>query len=221
MGQPVYLSDLCNPSRYSKEEAIRLAKHLATNDRSFHLNVGKMLQEENRRDKLNFEAITRILDILDVAAPSCVLISLVMPLFRNGDSRLQSKCATFLARHEQSLTWARKLLSTGDARVRANVVEGLWGSKSPEAKEFFLTAANDWHHRVVGNAIYGLHLQNPDETIPLIRRMVEHQNPAFRRAAAWLIRKIRTAELRAVLRPLLLDRDAGVKQAAFNTLANI
>src|ERR1700730_17182126 len=111
MSQPVYLSDLLNPERQTTEAAIRLAKILAATDPRFHLNLGAMLQDECQGSKLNFQAITRILDILDAVVPSCVLLSLVRPVFRNGDLHLQSKCALLLGHHEHNLAWARKLLT--------------------------------------------------------------------------------------------------------------
>jgi len=122
-----------------------------------------------------------------------------------------------LARQERDLKWAEKLLEHHDPRFRANVIEGLWlGAQG--LRELFLRASKDPHHRVAANAVYGLHLMGDPCVSRLLEDMKSSQNPRFRRAAAWLIRKIGKAHLRPMLKPLIRDENAAVRGAALRTL---
>lgn len=139
-------------------------------------------------------------------------------MLRNGDECLQSQFVRILACQETDLKWAEKLLKHYDPRFRANVIEGLWHTGQPGLRDLFLRAAKDTHHRVAANAVYGLYLIEDPCVSDLLEQMKGHRNPRFRRAAAWLIRKIGKAQLRSMLKPLIRDENAVVRGAAFQTL---
>jgi len=139
-------------------------------------------------------------------------------ILRDSEESLRSQCVRMLVLQEQHLKWAGNLLEHYDPRRRANVIEDLWLNVQPGLRELFLTATRDPHHRVAANAVYGLHLMGDPRVSDLLEQMKGNRNPRFRRAAAWLIRKIGHARLRPMLKPLIRDEDAVVRGAAFQTL---
>jgi HEAT repeat protein len=145
------------------------------------------------------------------------LFSVLSPL-RDGGECLLSQAIRLLADQEKDLKWAEKLLQHYDPRFRANVIEGLWESGQTGLRELFLRAARDTHHRVAANAVYGLYLMDDPCVAGLLEDMKVSRNPRFRRAAAWVIRKMGKAHLRTMLKPLIRDENALVRGAAFQTL---
>lgn len=163
--------------------------------------------------------IGRMLEVLDASSPGSLFFSALRPVLRDCDARVQSKCFLMLARRETDLAWAEKLLEHGEARVRANIVEGLWENKAPGVLTLLLLASKDTNHRVVANSAYGLRLFGAPEFLSTMEQMQASENPLFRRASAWVIRKVGQPDLCTLLKPLVRDPDSAVRRAAFETLA--
>jgi hypothetical protein len=212
------IQQVCDPVRFSLEDALASAQAWARRSPSLYLEVAVFLHEQCAVDDPDLEAIGRILHVIVELTPPCALVVVLRPILRECGPRLRSKCVLVLAHHEQNLAWAEKLMTDEDARVRASVVEGLWGFKSPEIAGLFSRAMTDSHHRVVANAVYGLHLVDGTKSRSLIEEMASNPGPAFRSAAAWVIRKTGSVELRGLLKPLLVDTDPVVRHAGFQAL---
>jgi hypothetical protein len=215
------VQEVCDPVRYSREEARGIAKDWARRSPLFYLEVVRFLQQLCANDQPDLDAVTRTLDVIISSTPACALLVVLRPILRECGARVRSKCVLVLAQHERNLSWAEKLMADDDGRIRASVVEGLWGHKSPEIEKLFSRAIGDKHHRVAANAAYGLYLLDATKSISLIERLVANQSPAFRSAAAWVIRKTGASELRGLLRPLLVDSDPAVRTAGFKALMTL
>jgi hypothetical protein len=213
------LAKLCDPSRLTKEAALNAARHSAASEDDLHLQVGRLLKEQCYSSRPNFAVISRALEILDVVAPGCVFSSVLRPVLRNCDPQVLSKCALMIAKREDNLDWAERFLGHEDPRLRANIVEGLWENRGPAVHRLYIRAARDFHHRVVGNAAYGLHLIAAPEFLPVLESMQQNPKPMFRSAASWVIRKIGDPEMRSLLKPLIQDENTDVRRGAFRTLA--
>jgi hypothetical protein len=210
------LAELCDPEVHSLEEAGRLARGLADGGQLRHAELAQLLRAQCTAAFPNLALVERALRVAHAAVPASMLIFLLKPILRDSDPRVQSKCYLLLARHEELfIAWAERLFCDDEARIRANVIEGLWGSNWPKAEGLFARAIQDSHHRVVGNGVYGLYLLRGVRTvIPAIQQLQAAQSPAFRCVAAWLVGKIALEEVRYLLAPLLKDRDRVVKQSA-------
>ena len=125
-------------------------------------------------------------------------------LLRNGSATIASKAALMFGRRVSNPLWVERQMAMADARMRANVIEALWGVKSPEAEKSLRAALYDSHHRVVGNALVGLHQLGDREVPGRLMEMAAHADPHFRAAAAWAMG--RTGD-RSYIEPLraLLD----------------
>ena len=78
-----------------------------------------------------------------------------------------------------------RLVRDEDARVRANFMEGLWNfAASDHCRRLFRQALEDSNHRVVGNALVGLHRLGETHTvIAHLSKMARRPEVLFRAAA--------------------------------------
>jgi HEAT repeat protein len=112
----------------------------------------------------------------------------------------------------------QRLLADTDPRVRANTLEALWHMTNPEIEAIFSRALSDSNHRAVANAAYGLYLIDKEKYFPKVTGLIEHQLSGYRAAGAWLLGKIGDPRNLPMLRPLLLEKSADARGAAFRTL---
>lgn len=114
--------------------------------------------------------------------------------------------------------WVRGQLESPDPRLRADIVEPLWGLHTPPARECMREALQDENNRVAGNALMGLHLLQEPNTARLVEQMLSDARLKFRRTAAWLMEVSPTRFLDHLLRAAA-DEDPGVRQTAAAALA--
>src|SRR5581483_10555266 len=115
-----------------------------------------------------------------------VPIAQIVQLFRIADPALRSRAARLVGRYISYGAFLQKRLQEEDHRVRANVIESLWGIDAPEVRAALRKAALDPHHRVRTNALIGLYRLG--ETKDVAARLIEqsrHNLQSYRVAAAW------------------------------------
>jgi hypothetical protein len=78
------------------------------------------------------EIVLRLLDILHVISPGPRLIG---HLAHHPDERVASKAAMKIGHRLRNRNWVYVQLEPPDPRIRANVVEGLWGVHTPAARK--------------------------------------------------------------------------------------
>jgi HEAT repeat protein len=168
-----------------------------------------------------WENLTRPAQVDSEAGLRAALSAEVVPLLRHDDPRVRSRAAVLLGRRLRSAHWAERYLVDRDARVRANVVESLWGLDLPGARQILSAATRDRANRVAGNALYGFYLLEPDEAEPAIRDMAAHADPSRRTTAAWIMGQ--TGDLRFKDELLRLSRDPqpAVRKVALRALLRV
>jgi len=163
----------------------------------------------------------RALDVVSALPPNRHVLLTLAKLLRHPDPHVRSKAALLYARASRNPDWVRKMLAEGDARVRANAVEGLWEVNSPLAAALFREAALDTDPHVAANALIGLdHCGERDAVNDILDTMLHSKVPAMRGAAAFVIGHIEDST-RATLEKLLRDRDAAVRGEALRSLIRI
>jgi HEAT repeat protein len=113
---------------------------------------------------------------------------------------------------------ARQLKST-DARVRANAIEALWHSGTAEVEAIFRSALLDEHHRVVINAVIGLHFLGDASACSKLLAYTTHPNEMYRLAAVWALGYLAHPEAILALQAVAdSDISQSVRDKALNAL---
>jgi hypothetical protein len=180
-----YFEMLLDPEFLSIEAAQRAAELLRGPDFGFFLNFTQLTKE--RRFKNEHVPISRALSLLDGLTDYNVLYFWLRGLAGHADERIRSKAVKAMCKLRPNMMLILSHLKSTDARVRANAVEALWGLRTADAINIFRWAVSDSHHRVVVNALIGLHYS--DETnetaFQKLLELATHPSEMFRAAVAW------------------------------------
>lgn len=156
----------------------------------------------------------RLLAVLGELSPGPRLALLLDHLANHPDPRVATKAALALGRRAHGREWAERFLQADDLRVRANAVEALWGRRAPWARALLWRAAAQENNRVVGNAVYGLHLLGETAAAGMAQHMLGDARPQFRFTAAWVMGKMGNPEFQNALLLALGDADSRVRHSA-------
>jgi HEAT repeat protein len=156
----------------------------------------------------------RIAPITDNGA----LLLWVKKLSQHNDDRIRSRAVKLLCEIRPNKAQIERQMLDENARVRANAIEVLWHSKTVEARELFKAALADTNHRVVGNALIGLHLQGAPEALSKMAELCESQQVAVRRAMAWCLGFLQDERGIPLLQTLSKDPAPVVRNRALRSL---
>lgn len=216
---------LADPSAMSLREAVALARWIAQSDPMLDSRLAKWLLrgQGGRPDPEAAEParILRILDILDAISSSQRTIPNLVQLLRHHHPRVRSKAALLAGKSLKSGQWAQQWLTESDPRIRANVIESLWGVEGPGVVEAFKSALRDPHNRVVGNALVGLYLLGDPTASELLLEMARHRSPSFRATAAWAMGFLGDPQFLPMLGHMLKDPEPLVRRNVLRALARI
>ena len=214
-----FLLELVRPDRMSRQELAELCRKWMTTDGQLDVRLARLTPGRGASgDSLPTETVVRILDVLDDTSQGPRLILLLNHLTRHEDRRIASKAALLVGRRLRSRDWVSRQLESADARLRANVVEGLWGESSPSVQSQLWASLKDKNNRVVGNALIGLHHLGEPAVKEFVKRMIEDLRPPFRWTAAWVMGKIGSPEFIEDLERALQDKEPHVRSAAEQAL---
>jgi HEAT repeat protein len=213
---PALFEEIADPWKYTVPEAVGLARRLLEVEPSLDIKLALEIP------RLRTEWAERALLILDEISEGRRIVPFVSHLASHRDVRISSKIALVVGKRTHELEWAkRQLEEVVDPRVRANVIEGLWGISTAEARQLFRDRLTDRHHRVVGNSLIGLHLASDIDMKDAVLKAAENSNPAFRTMAAWVMGRIGDETYKQRLSQLLRDDDPAVRSAALRSLRKI
>jgi HEAT repeats len=221
--QESLLERVTNPSQ-SCARAIRLFKGLMTADPTLDFKLGRMLpgrDGETGEHLLSGKHAARAIEILDQASPGQRLMSVIGHLPNCADSHISSKAALFVGHRVNNPAWLAKQLDRKDPRIRANVVESTWGTKSEVAVRILEECVLDSSNRVAGNALIGLHMAGCSDTVDKALEMSRSTDPGRRSTAAWAMGKMGSAKFLSRMTELLRDENPKVRSTAVRSLAEI
>ena len=115
---------LCNPS-LSMDDSVRIARTLGQYDPPFDVRFAKRLLDDDLTTEAERQRGLAILDKLGS-------VGRMIPIwfsFRSPDSQVRSKTALMFGETLPSHGITERLMRDGDARVRANFIEGLWNCR--------------------------------------------------------------------------------------------
>ncbi len=216
---------LADPAAMGLREAVSLAQWIARSEPLLDSRLARwLLRGQGSRpdpEAADPARILRILDILGVISESQRTIPAFVQLLRHPHPRVRSKAALLAGRSLKSGQWAQQWLTEGDPRVRANIIESLWGIEGPGVVEAFKIALRDPHNRVVGNALVGLYMMGDPTAAELLIEMARHRSPSFRATAAWAMGFLEDPRFLPVLSHMLKDPEPLVRRNVLRALARI
>lgn len=208
--------DICHPNRCPAPEALAAARRMAASESAFDSLLAETLGRELIASaKVDLPVVERLLELLAEVAPPSRLFPALRSALSHADPHVRSKAALLLGRKVENAELLMQLATDGDPRVRANTVQALWGRKDPTSRQLFERALEDLHHRGAANAAYGLFLIDPAGHPDRLARFIRHPHPRFRRAGAWILRKIGDPHNLNLLQALMSDKNAEVRNSAF------
>lgn len=212
-----YLHSLLDPEILSTESAKRIAGFFRKTDPQFFARLSRFAF--NTEPCLSPSFLSRAMAILDDLSKDDPIVPWLRDLTQHPDERVRSKAVKTLCRLRPDKSLIEMHLQSENARVRANAVEALWHISSREVVSVFETALTDSHHRVVANALIGLHYKKESSALDQIIQFTEHSSPMFRLAMVWALGLL--ADYRAIptLKRLLEDSCPAVSEKAKRVLA--
>jgi len=222
LGCPQFLIELTRKERFSLTKLVQLCRDFASIDTRLDIRLANLLP--GRRDDpygLGADVVARILDVLNEITVGPRLILPLSHLTAHPNRGVAEKATLLIGRRIHNFRWSERHLESGGPEVRAGVVEGLWGSDTREARLTMRKCLQDASERVVGNAVFGLHLLHEADSVELVERMLGDERPAFRATAAHLAGQIDTPEVDALLRRAKNDVEACVRLAAKQAMVQL
>ena len=209
---------LCDPEA-SLDGVVSVARVLMQYEPRFDALFAKSLLDE---DQMTEDSRQRGLAVLAKLDGGGRLIPILMQFLRDPEIRIRSKAAMVFGQIMPTQGIMERLMRDPDARVRANFIEGLWKRTVSDCRPMFRQALEDSHHRVVGNALVGLHrLGEARDVVKHLGKMVRRPEPLFRGAAAWVMGQTGETRYIEVLRVLARDGDPMVRRSAYRSLRQI
>ena len=211
-----YLNILLDPDFLSLEEAQRVSLVMREADSGFFLKFEGLTNATDAVQDLR--RIERALHLFGETGTSNVLFPWLRSLANHPDQRIRSKAVKSFCALRPNPALVEKQLKSEDARVRANAIEALWGLPGLDGIPIFREALNDPSHRVVVNALVGLHFHHPEEALEKLMKLCSHSVPLFRAAAAWGLGRIADRRAIPALKILTEDGSAVVRERASKVL---
>ena len=209
---------LCDPAA-SLESSVCIAKAVMQHEPSFDARFARSLLDD---DQMTEAARQRGLAVMQQLGGGRRLIPILIQFLRDPDSRIRSKAALMFGQIMPPRGILDRLMGDADARVRANFVEGLWNCSATDCRPLFRQALEDSNHRVVGNALVGLHrMGETREVMRHLGRMVRRPEALFRTAAAWVIGQTGEERYSDVLRHMARDPDLLVRRSALRSIRQL
>ena len=209
---------ICDPKRCPAPQALEAAFRIAEGNPEFDTELAVLLTAECSVEKPNFGHVERLLELLAAIAPPARLYPTLRAALAHDAAHVRQKAALLLSRKVDNPEVLAQLAADGDPRVRANTVQALWGHTDEASRTILARALEDLHHRVAANAAYGLFLLDKEAHAARLKRFVKHPHPRFRRAGAWILRKIGDPADLPLLQALVEDKNAEVRGSAYAAL---
>lgn len=216
---------LADPAAMSLEAAVGLARCIARSDPMLDSRLARWLLRglgsHSDPEAADPARILRILDILAAISDNRRTVAVLVQLLRHQHPRVRSKAALLAGRSLKSGQWAQQWLTETDPRLRANIIESLWGVEGPGVVEALKIALRDPNNRVVGNAVVGLYMLGDPTAGDLLVEMARHKSASFRATAAWAMGFLEDPQFLPTLGAMMKDPEPLVRRNVLRALARI
>jgi hypothetical protein len=213
---------ICDGSHYTMPESRALIRCLARHHSTLDVRMLKLIAPDDKgvfsQDQFTF----RVLELVAEITRGAHTMPLLLRMLRCASGRVLSKLVLLMGQVRKDSTVLIRHLESPDSRVRANVIEALWGNTNHDSMSRFRAACRDANHRVAINGWIGLHLANDRDAMAQIMRIAGHESALWRAAAAWALGRIGDEpDSGSILRELMADGDSRVRGAAMRALVQL
>jgi HEAT repeat protein len=205
-----YLKVLFDPTALPAETASKAVAALLKADPQF---LSRLLKDVGA-----LTSTPQLLRALSLATADSAPLPWLKKIAQHPDDHVRSRAVKLLCEIRPDKGQIEKQMLDDNARVRANAIEALWNLKTAEATEIFESALTDVNHRVVANALVGLHLQGWPEAFVKIAELCQSQQVPVRRAMAWCLGHIQDERGITLLQTLSKDPAPVVRNRALRSL---
>ena len=221
------LATICDPAMFTVQESIALAKRLVRVEPLFDVKLAKTLLSTETdvtgkevEQKAQSPKGLRLLEIMAVVSEGS-RAPVIAQLLDHPDARVRSKAALLVGKSNKNVNWVKQRMDQQDSRIRANVVEALWGVESDGSRGVFWSALGDPDNRVVGNAILGLYRMGDPATIGLILQMINHPEEDFQKTGVWVMGETGDLRFLPVLARMMAEPTAALRNHVFRAVAKL
>jgi HEAT repeats len=210
---------LMDTTVWSLKDAVELAHKLPTMKPRLEVRIVRHVlgKTADGVGSMDGERAMRLLGLIDATSDCSILGSHLIQFQRHSSDKVRSKAALMLGRCNHNPIRAERLMASDDGRLRANVVESLWGHGSRAAGEILWKATQDPTARVAVNALLGLCRIGDREACSRLGELADAPDPRFRLSAAWAMGEIGDQRFAEALEKLARDEDAKVRERADNS----
>lgn len=219
-----WLRTVCNPEKYTLEQALDLVQRARNMDPLTEVKLARMLVpltfSDKRADEQESRFVMRVVEVLEGSPDPSAAVPALQQLVKCPNAEIRGKAAAVIAQVHQNPRPDQGSAET-DPRVASNAVEFLWGQGSPAARESFLNAAANPHHRIAATGIVGLYLMGDSSSIPMIFRLGRSECAKTRAAGAWAMGYVEDPRFLPRLVRLQEDSDTITRNGAFRSTERI
>jgi HEAT repeat protein len=207
---------LMNQRALSLEAAVMLARKVAGFEPRLDVRLVRtaIASGEHGVGSITDTVALRMLHLVDAISDCTLLGSCLIQFLRHPSEKVRSKAALMLGRSNWNPGRVEALLSSKDARLRANAIESLWGHRQADVRKILWQATEDPSGRVVVNALLGLYLAGDRDATVRLAQLADAFDPALRSSAAWAMGESGDPLFAEALDELNADTDTRVSAMA-------
>lgn len=207
------------PSSTSFVQALRLTRYMLEIDGNF---LNALLTGLMTRQDLDDPACTvRVLDLISECATHLANWRSLLRIHADGDDEIKARCAALLARYRFRDEAGIERFRRSEPRIRANIIQTLWGVSQDQANEILEVAIQDEDNRVAGNACLALYNSGDTRALVHLAEMLSSPEPRKRITGAWVIGECRDGRFAGRLLEALRGDLPALRKRSIASLAKL
>lgn len=210
---------IATPSTTSFVQALRLTRYMLETDGNF---LNTLLTALMTRQELADPACTvRVLDLVGECATQLANWRSLIRIHSDGDAEIKARCAALLARYRFRDEAGIERFRRSEPRIRANIIQTLWGVPQDQANAILEVAIQDEDNRVAGNACLALYNSGDTRALVHLVEMLGSPEPRKKITAAWVIGECRDGRFAGRLLEALRSDLPGLRKRSVTSLAKL
>jgi HEAT repeats len=210
---------IATPSSTSFVQALRLTRYMLEADGNF-LNA-LLTALMTRQDLADPACTVRVLDLISECATHLANWRSLIRIHSDGDAEIKARCAALLARYRFRDEDGLERFRRSDPRIRANIIQTLWGVSQDQANAILQVAVQDEDNRVAGNACLALYNSGDTRALLHLAEMLSSPDPKKKVTAAWVIGQCRDGRFASRLLEALRGDLPALRKRSITSLAKL